>query len=193
MSTTAPHPQTYQEGTANLNSFGFHQTTAQSSPVAAQVLIDDKVVLKQKDKALKELDSRVKLASAQHNQMYKLQREHIVAEHDRQLQLAKTAIEDEKANALMALEQAYSQNVRSIEHSAQTQKISIEQQANVLEIHSIQHQMAVQHAERERQWTSNYSTPVYQPVSQPTQYFPQVQIPMFFQSNGSSNPQTSRQ
>lgn len=122
------------------------------------VMIDEKIVLKQKEKALKELESRVKLALAQHNQMYQLQRAHIVAEHDRQVQLARSAIEDEKAASVMALEQAFQQNTRSIDHAAQTQRIAIEQQANLLELHSIQQQMAMQHAERERQWAASYAT-----------------------------------
>ena len=150
------------------NVFGSYNQQQQSQHSLPQVMIDDRVVMKQKNKALRELDSRVKLANAQHNQMYKLQREHIVHEHARQMQLAIAGIEDEKAAALLALEQAYSQNIRAIDHSAQSQKISIEQQANILEIHSIQHQMALQHAERERQWNTNYS------VAPTTQYFSNV-------------------
>ena len=122
------------------------------------VVIDEKIVNKQKDKALKELESRVQLALSQHNQMYQLQKSHIVAEHDRQLLLAKSAIEDEKCSALMALEQAFEQNSRGIDHAAQTQKISIEQQANLLELHAMQQDMAMKHAERERQWAAGYAT-----------------------------------
>ena len=171
MSVTAPGHHTQND--ANFaNMFGsMSYANSQHTP---QVMIDDRVVIKQKNKALKELDSRVKLATAQHNQMYKLQREHIVCEHQRQMQLAVAGIEDEKAAALLALEQAYSQNIRAIDHSAQSQKISIEQQANILEIHSIQHQMAVQHADRERQWNSNYS------VAPTTQYFSNIANSMAF-------------
>lgn len=122
------------------------------------VIIDEKIVLKQKEKALKELESRVQLALSQHNQMYQLQKSHIVAEHDRQLLLAKSAIEDEKSSAMMTLEQAYQQNSRGIDHAAQTQKISIEQQANLLELHAMQQEMAMKHAERERQWAAGYAT-----------------------------------
>lgn len=122
------------------------------------VVIDEKIVLKQKDKALKELESRVQLALSQHNQMYQLQKSHIVAEHDRQLLLARSAIDDEKCSALMALEQSYEQNSRGIDHAAQTQKISIEQQANLLELHAMQQEMAMKHAERERQWSAGYAT-----------------------------------
>jgi hypothetical protein len=122
------------------------------------VAIDEKIVLKQKDKALKELQERVQLALSQHNQMYQLQRSHIIAEHDRQLLLAKSAIEDERASAMMALEQSYSQNVRGIDHASQTQKISIEQQANLLELHALQQEMAMKHAEMERQWAAGYAT-----------------------------------
>ena len=146
--------------------------------------IDEKIVIKQKQKALKELASRVKLATSQHNKMYELQREHIVCEHDRQLQLAKAAIEDERAAAMMALEQAYAQNVRAIDHSAQSQKISIEQQANILEIQSIQHQMALQHENRERQWSNQSSLQSYQqPLHSVQTYFPQVNIPNFAAKN----------
>jgi hypothetical protein len=118
------------------------------------VIIDEKIVLKQKEKALKELQSRVQLALAQHEQMYQLQRSHVNAEHDRQLQIAKAQIDDEKANALMTLEQSYSQNMRGIDNASLTQKLSIEQQANMLELHAVQQEMAMKHAERERQWAS---------------------------------------
>jgi hypothetical protein len=123
------------------------------------VTIDENIVRKQKEKALRELESRVKLAIYQHEKMYELQKAHIIAEHDRQLLLAKSAIDDEKCSALSALTQAYDQNNRGIDHAAQTQKISIEQQANLLELHAMQQDMAMKHADKERQWTSNYASP----------------------------------
>jgi hypothetical protein len=141
-----------QPGLAS-ETYGFNPSSQLPS-----VVIDEKIVIKQKDKALKELQERVQLALSQHNQMYQLQRSHIIAEHDRQLLLAKSAIEDERSSALMALEQSYSQNVRGIDHAAQTQKISIEQQANLLELHALQQEMAMKHAERERQWAAGYAT-----------------------------------
>ena len=150
MSQTAP-----MSSNAGFQSESFGYTP--SSQIQS-VPIDEKIVLKQKEKALKELQSRVQLALSQHNQMYQLQRSHIIAEHDRQLLLAKSAIEDERASALMALEQSYSQNVRGIDHASQTQKISIEQQANLLELHALQQEMAMKHAERERQWAAGYAT-----------------------------------
>jgi len=145
--------------------------------VPANVQIDEKIVLKQKEKALRELESRQKLALAQHDQMYTIQRNHIIAEHDRQLQLARSAIEAEKANALMALEQSYQSNSRGIDHAAQAQKIQIEQQANLQEIHAIQHQMMLEHAQRERQWTGgNAPAAVPQPQFYQTSVLPaQVQ------------------
>ena len=163
------------------NASGYHSEMhgyASSGQLPA-VVIDEKIVVKQKDKALKELQSRVQLALAQHNQMYQLQRSHIIAEHDRQLLLARSAIEDERASALMALEQSFSQNMRGVDHASQTQKISIEQQANLLELHALQQEMAMKHAERERQWAAGYATgaPLMQPnqfttntFSAPTQY-----------------------
>ncbi len=161
---------------ANAGPESFGYVTSSQLP---SVVIDEKIVLKQKEKALKELESRVQLALSQHNQMYQLQRSHIIAEHDRQLLLAKSAIEDEKASALMALEQSYHQNMRGIDHAAQTQKVSIEQQANLLELHAMQQEMAMKHAERERQWAAGYATgaSMIQPAqfqsntfSAPTQY-----------------------
>jgi hypothetical protein len=140
---------------ANAGPEAFGYVTSAQLP---SVVIDEKIVMKQKEKALKELESRVQLALTQHNQMYQLQRSHIIAEHDRQLLLAKSAIEDEKSSALMALEQSYQQNLRGIDHAAQTQKISIEQQANLLELHALQQEMAMKHAERERQWAAGYAT-----------------------------------
>jgi hypothetical protein len=137
--------------------------------------IDEKVVLRQKEKALKELESRVKLATSQHNSMYQLQRDQIIAEHDRQLQLAKVSIEDEKDTALMALEHAYIQNCKSIDHSALTQKISIEQQANALEIQAVQQMMAQQHADRERQWSSSYMSNSHA-MMQPTLFSHNIQL-----------------
>ncbi len=179
------HAQPYCKA-SHLSPFQVSNSMSTSGPVqydysqaGPQVLIDDKVVIAQKQKALKELSSRVELASAQHNQMYQLQRQHVIDEHQRQMDLTRTSIEDEKAAALMTLEQAYAQNLRAIEQSAQSQRICIEQQANNLEIQSIQHQMAIQHAERERHWTSAYSQPIYQPVQAPAQYFQQISIPMF--------------
>ena len=142
----------------NTSSFPADGYAYASSSQMPAVVIDEKIVLKQKEKALKELESRVQLALSQHNQMYQLQRSHIIAEHDRQLLLAKSAIEDEKASALMALEQSYQQNIRGIDHASQTQKISIEQQANLLELHALQQEMAMKHAERERQWAAGYAT-----------------------------------
>ena len=158
-----------------------------SSSQLPSVIIDEKIVLKQKDKALKELDSRVQLALSQHNQMYQLQRSHIIAEHDRQLLLAKSAIEDEKASALMALEQSVQQNIRGIDHASQTQKISIEQQANLLELHALQQEMAMKHAERERQWAAGYATgaSLIQPAQFGTSTF---QTPTQYVTSVPSNP-----
>ena len=151
------------------DSYGYASASQISS-----VIIDEKIVHKQKEKALKELESRVELALSQHQQMYQLQRSHIIAEHDRQLLLAKSAIEDEKSSAFMALEQSYTQNVRGIEHASQTQKISIEQQANLLELHALQQEMAMEHAQRERQWAAGYATgaSMIQPATfqEPSQY-----------------------
>jgi hypothetical protein len=152
--------------------YGYVQQQGQQIP---SVQIDERIVAKQKEKALKELESRVKLALLQHDQMYQAQRNHIIAEHDRQLQLAKSAIEHERANTLMALDQQFQQNNRGIEHSAQSQKIQIEQQANLAEIQSMQQKMVMQHAERERQWSGGYpaqqpslfSPPLYQTSYQP--------------------------
>ncbi len=138
----------------SADSYGYMTSTQLPS-----VMIDENIVKKQKDKALRELESRVKLAIYQHEKMYELQRAHIIAEHDRQLLLAKSAIDDEKCSALSALSQAFEQNHRGIDHAAQTQKISIEQQANLLELHAMQQDMAMKHAEKERQWTANYATP----------------------------------
>ena len=67
------------------------------------IMIDERVVLKQKIKALKELESRVNLATAKHNHMYKIQREHIAQEHKRQHQVAISSIQDEKEGAILAL------------------------------------------------------------------------------------------
>jgi hypothetical protein len=145
--------QMNNQGGISSESYAF-QAGSQLPPI----VIDEKIVVKQKEKALKELQERVQLALSQHNQMYQLQRSHIIAEHDRQLLLAKSAIEDERASAMMALEQSYSQNVRGIDHASQTQKISIEQQANLLELHALQQEMAMKHAERERQWAAGYAT-----------------------------------
>lgn len=144
-----------------MNNQGGSPSDSYAFPATSQlppIVIDEKIVVKQKEKALKELQERVQLALSQHNQMYQLQRSHIIAEHDRQLLLAKSAIEDERASAMMALEQSYSQNVRGIDHASQTQKISIEQQANLLELHALQQEMAMKHAERERQWAAGYAT-----------------------------------
>lgn len=149
--STAVNPSHTTSGP--VDSFGYAAANQIST-----VIIDEKIVHKQKEKALKELESRVQLALSQHHQMYQLQRSHIIAEHDRQLLLAKSAIDDEKGSALMALEQSYTQNVRGIEHASQTQKISIEQQANLLELHALQQEMAMKHAERERQWAAGYAT-----------------------------------
>jgi len=156
---------TVSSANAGPESFGY-VTSAQ----LPSVVIDEKIVMKQKEKALKELESRVQLALTQHNQMYQLQRSHIIAEHDRQLLLAKSAIEDEKSSALMALDQSYNQNLRGIDHAAQTQKISIEQQANLLELHALQQEMAMKHAERERQWAAGYATGAAATMIQPSQF-----------------------
>ena len=118
--------------------------------------VDPSIVLKQKERALKELASRVKLAIAQHQRMYDVQKEHIVSEHDRQLQLAKAGIEYETEAAQMALESAYQQQLRSMSTQAQANKVQIEQQANILEIQAVQQQMVRQHADREQQWNSGY-------------------------------------
>jgi recombinational DNA repair ATPase RecF len=187
MSQTIP-----TSGNAGIISDSFAFTANGQLPT---VVIDEKIVLKQKDKALKELQSRVQLALGQHNQMYQLQRSHIIAEHDRQLLLAKSAIEDERSSALMALEQSYTQNIRGIDHAAQTQKISIEQQANLLELHALQQEMAMKHAERERQWAAGYATgstsiagPQFsQPTfSAPSQFAMPAGVPQGLASGGST-------
>ena len=147
-----------------------------NGPAASGVQIDDKIVLKQKEKALKELESRVKLATSQHNKMYEMQRAHLIAEHDRQLELIRKDIEDERASSLSGLEISLQDNIKALEHNALAQCSSIEQQANMLEIRSVQHLMQMQSAERERQWTSTYSGPVYSSAA-PQQYFAPIQIP----------------
>lgn len=187
---------------ANNSNTGIQQAAEQfyGSQQLPPVMIDEKIVLKQKEKALKELESRVKLAIAQHNQMYQLQRAHIVAEHDRQVQLARSAIDDERAASVLALEQAFQQNTRSIDHAAQTQRIAIEQQANLLELHSIQQQMAMQHAERERQWAASYATaapaliaaPTYQSLSQASVQ-PLFTLPQFSSQVSQPNSAKSQQ
>ena len=118
--------------------------------------VDPAVVTKQKERALKELQSRVKLAISQHQRMYDVQKEHIISEHDRQLQLAKAGIEYETEAAQMALESSYQQQLRSLATQAQSNKVQIEQQANILEIQAVQQQMVRQHADREQQWNSGY-------------------------------------
>ena len=163
-------------------SSGFHQGAPQytsfvyNGPVASGVQIDEKIVVKQKEKALKELDSRVKLATSQHNKMYELQRTHVIGEHDRQLEVLRKTIEDERASNLSTLEIAMQDNLGALEHNALAQRISIEQQANILEIKSVQHIMQMQTADRERQWSATYSGNLYQ-APPPQQYFGPIQIP----------------
>jgi len=128
-----------------------------ASPSYSQMApVDSSVVTKQKERALKELQSRVKLAISQHQRMYDVQKEHIISEHDRQLQLAKAGIEYETEAAQMALESAYQQQCRSMATQAQANKVQIEQQANILEIQAVQQQMVRQHADREQQWNTGY-------------------------------------
>jgi hypothetical protein len=146
------------------------------SAVAPGVQIDERIVMKQKEKALKELESRVKLATTQHNKMYELQRMHVIAEHDRQLELLRKNIEDEKATNISNLEIALLDNLKALEHNALAQRTSIEQQANILEIKSVQHLMQMQTGERERQWSATYSGSIYAPAPA-QQYFAPVQIP----------------
>jgi hypothetical protein len=159
-----------------LNSGAQYASFVYNGPVASGVQIDEKIVLKQKEKALKELDSRVKLATSQHNKMYELQRSHVISEHDRQLDIVRKNIEDERASNLSALEIALQDNLRALEHNALAQRISIEQQANILEIKSVQHLMQMQTAERERQWSATYSGHIYT-SSSAQQFFPPIQIP----------------
>ena len=118
--------------------------------------VDPQVVLRQKDRALKELESRVKLAVTQHQRMYEVQREHIIAEHDRTLQATRAAIEFEAATANQTLEAGYQQQLRNMNSQVQSQRKQIEQQANVLELHAVQQKMIREHAERESQWNTGY-------------------------------------
>ena len=129
---------------------------SEHSTTAATTMVDPQVVLRQKDRALKELESRVKLAMTQHQKMYEVQREHIVSEHDRTSAATKMSIEYETAAAQQSLEASYQQQLRSLASQAQMQRLQLEQQAHVLELHAVQQQMVRQHSEREAQWNTGY-------------------------------------
>mmetsp|Transcript_3804 Transcript_3804/g.4267 ORF Transcript_3804/g.4267 Transcript_3804/m.4267 type:complete len:132 (-) Transcript_3804:11-406(-) len=116
-------------------------------------MIDEKIVMKQKDKALRELESRVKLALQQHDQMYQLQKSHINADHDRQMEYTKATIEKERQAALFDLEGQYQTNNRGLEQSAIQQRMQIETTAMQLDIQAHQQKMIQEHRERERKWT----------------------------------------
>ncbi|EER18830.1 hypothetical protein Pmar_PMAR006454 [Perkinsus marinus ATCC 50983] len=116
-------------------------------------MIDEKIVMKQKEKALRELESRVKLALQQHDQMYQLQKSHINADHDRQMEYTKGTIEKERQAALFDLEGQYQTNNRGLEQAAIQQRMQIETTAMQLDIQAHQQKMVQEHQERERKRT----------------------------------------
>ncbi|KAF4656948.1 hypothetical protein FOZ61_006565 [Perkinsus olseni] len=131
-------------------------------------MIDEKIVQKQKDKALRELESRVKLALQQHEQMYQLQRSHIMADHDRQMEYTKATIEKERQAAMFDLESQYQTNTRGLEQSAIQQRMQIETTAMQLDIQAHQQKMIMEHQEREKKWTGQPSVP--QTIAAPQPY-----------------------
>jgi len=141
--------------------------------IPAGVVIDEKIVSQQKDKALKELNSRVTLALSQQEQMYKVQKEHIVADAGRQIALTKSAIDAQKQQALMQLEQEYAQNTMGIDHAAQHQRFQIEQIAMQLDVQALQQKMVLEHQAREREWnTGNMASFGAPPLATPSYVAP---------------------
>ncbi|EER06363.1 hypothetical protein Pmar_PMAR006130 [Perkinsus marinus ATCC 50983] len=148
-------------------------TTSQMQPPQGP-MIDEKIVQKQKEKALRELESRVKLALQQHEQMYQLQKSHIMADHDRQMEYTKATIEKERQAAMFDLEGQYQTNTRGLEQSAIQQRMQIETTAMQLDIQAHQQKMIMEHQEREKKWTGQPAVPqtlaVPQPYVAPTTY-----------------------
>ncbi|KAF4655806.1 hypothetical protein FOL47_009269 [Perkinsus chesapeaki] len=138
--------------TAQLPNYVQPSTTSQIQPPQGP-MIDEKIVQKQKEKALRELESRVKLALQQHEQMYQLQRSHIMADHDRQVEYTKATIEKERQAAMFDLESQYQTNTRGLEQSAIQQRMQIETTAMQLDIQAHQQKMIQEHQEREKKWT----------------------------------------
>ena len=118
--------------------------------------LDSSIVLKQKERALKELESRVKLAHTQHERMYEIQKRHIIEEHDRQTALSRSNIERERDINVLQFEGEYQKNTRSMERSFTQERIALHQHTDALEIQCMQQAMATEHAERERVWNHGY-------------------------------------
>jgi hypothetical protein len=119
-------------------------------------MLDAAMVQKQKERALKELESRVKLAHSQHERMYEIQKRHIIEEHDRQTALVKSTIERDRDITVMGMEAEYQKQVREIEKNYFNERINVFQQADGLEIQCMQQAMGREHAERERIWNHGY-------------------------------------
>mmetsp|Transcript_3873 Transcript_3873/g.4497 ORF Transcript_3873/g.4497 Transcript_3873/m.4497 type:complete len:170 (-) Transcript_3873:11-520(-) len=149
--TTQQVPASYTQGNITY-SYAQPATTSSIAPPSGP-MIDEKIVMKQKDKALRELESRVKLALQQHDQMYQLQKSHINADHDRQMEYTKATIEKERQAALFDLEGQYQTNNRGLEQSAIQQRMQIETTAMQLDIQAHQQKMIQEHQKRERKWT----------------------------------------
>ncbi|KAF4681902.1 hypothetical protein FOZ60_011367 [Perkinsus olseni] len=152
--TTQQIPATTAQATAATYYSTQPATTSSITPPSGP-MIDEKIVMKQKDKALRELESRVKLALQQHDQMYQLQKSHINADHDRQMEYTKATIEKERQAALFDLEGQYQTNNRGLEQAAIQQRMQIETTAMQLDIQAHQQKMVQEHQERERKWTGS--------------------------------------
>ncbi|KAF4712148.1 hypothetical protein FOZ62_016998 [Perkinsus olseni] len=151
-------------------------TTSSITPPSGP-MIDEKIVMKQKEKALRELESRVKLALQQHDQMYQLQKSHINADHDRQMEYTKGTIEKERQAALFDLEGQYQTNNRGLEQAAIQQRMQIETTAMQLDIQAHQQKMVQEHQERERKWTGQVAgmPPTAYPTA-PVSYSPSYTV-----------------
>ncbi|EER20152.1 hypothetical protein Pmar_PMAR025148, partial [Perkinsus marinus ATCC 50983] len=169
---TQPAPTTTIHGgtTGQVPPTSYYVQPGTTSQVQAPQgpMIDEKIVQKQKEKALRELESRVKLALQQHEQMYQLQRSHIMADHDRQMEYTKATIEKERQAAMFDLEGQYQTNTRGLEQSAIQQRMQIETTAMQLDIQAHQQKMIMEHQEREKKWTGQPA--VAQTIAAPQPY-----------------------
>jgi hypothetical protein len=119
-------------------------------------ILDAAMVHKQKERAIKELESRVKLAHNQHERMYEIQKRHIIEEHDRQTALVRSTIERERDINVAQMEAEYQKTIRTIDKQYASERIAIHQQADALEIQCMQQSMSKEHADRERVWNHGY-------------------------------------
>lgn len=115
-------------------------------------LIKEKVILSVKNRAIRELNSRVELALEQQNQMYLMQRDHVSTDSALRSSKEKAAVDARTQQLLWELELEYLQKDIEVDTAAELQRYKIEQTAMRLEVQALQEKMEAEHQVAALKW-----------------------------------------